>query len=113
MRNDDTPTTNSQLLKAIYEKQAIHGDQISTIEKKLDYTNGKVASLIEDKIRREEAEKVRKEYESQQPQTVINTKNATVSPKISDEAINKLIIGFAALVGGIGAAITLIVGGPQ
>lgn len=64
MPKSQAPNTSKDLLGAIYEQGIVQLEAItilqsdmSGIKRQVEFTNGKVANLMEDKIRREEHEK--------------------------------------------------------
>lgn len=84
---DKPPETNKDLLLAIYEQTSHQTEQITalqsdmtTVKRQVEYTNGKVAGLIEDKIKRDERAVVEAEYQRRQgdqPQAQTNIKATT------------------------------------
>lgn len=78
--------TQKQLLQEIFDTQVEHGRRLTSIESQAKYTNGKVAELMEDKIRRDERAKVLKELESKK-----RSKNAWNDPKLVTTVIGTLI----------------------
>lgn len=81
----------NKILQTIYNNQLRQGESIAGLEKtigdidkKVTYTNGKVAALMEDKIRREERKKTLEEVQSTRP--------APEKQWFEDATIKKLII---------------------
>lgn len=83
--------TQKQLLQEIFDTQVEHGRRLTSIETQAKYTNGKVAELMEDKIRRDERAKVLKELESKKLESKERDKNAWNDPKLVTTVIGTLI----------------------
>lgn len=71
MSKSTLTNTDKDLLAAIYEQGVVQIESItmlqsdmSAVKKQVAFTNGKVANLMEDKIRRDEREKVSLEMKS-------------------------------------------------
>ena len=108
--------TNKDLLSAIYEQGIVQLEAITTLQgdmsgvkKQVEYTNGKVAGLMEDKIRRDERAKVLAENPPQPP-TQITAQNVTVR-RMDPEALNKALFGIGAVATAIAGVIAYAVGG--
>jgi hypothetical protein len=71
MTKNQTLSTSKDLLAAIYEQNITQQESITSLQKDMSivkdqvkFTNGKVAGLMEDKIRRDEREVMSKELKS-------------------------------------------------
>lgn len=98
--------STKELLLAIYDKQIETEGTLSglttdmvTVKKQVKYTNGKVASLMEDKIRRDERDKVLAETKAAPLAQAITTKegNVIVTPPASYWTAKEKLYGALAI----------------
>lgn len=119
MSKSQTPKTNNDLLTAIYEQNGAQQDSIgklqsdmSAVKKQVEYTNGKVASLMEDKIRREEREKTVAEMKLQNANApTITAETVVVQQKWFQN--EKLVGGVVAVLLAIATGIGFLAGGAK
>lgn len=112
--------TQKDLLVAIYEQvQAVSDDvsalklDMTSVKEQVKYTNGKVAGLIEDKIRRDERQKVIAESAAQTVAPVISTQegNVVVQPPASYWSSKEKLYGaLAGLAAVLATAISIYFG---
>lgn len=117
MAKNQTLSTSKDLLAAIYEQNITQQESISSLQKDMSivkdqvkFTNGKVAGLMEDKIRRDERKKVSLEARLDRAKEA-EMKSATL-PSIQAETVVLQQKWFQneKLVGGVVAVLLAIAG---
>lgn len=110
--------TNTELLGAIFEQVTEQGQHIvaltssvKQVKQQVEYTNGKVAGLMEDKIRREEREKMALEIKVQGGAPSIQAETVVMQQKWFQN--EKLVSGVVAVLLAIAAGIGFYAGGTQ
>ncbi len=127
MTKNQTLSTSKDLLAAIYEQNITQQESITSLQKDMSivkdqvkFTNGKVAGLMEDKIRRDERKKVSLEARLDRAKEA-EMKSATL-PSIQAETVvlqqkwfqnEKLVGGVVAVLLAIATGIGFLAGGAK
>lgn len=117
MTKNQTLSTSKDLLAAIYEQNITQQESITSLQKDMSivkdqvkFTNGKVAGLMEDKIRRDERKKVSLEMKSA---TLPSIQAETVVLQQKWFQNEKLVGGVVAVLLAIATGIGFLAGGAK